>query len=49
MWSLEASNMPLEAYYDRNPELANLVKKVEGAFVKTKRRMIEIETETDIF
>ena len=39
MWSAEASNMLLEAYYDRNPKLVNLMKKVKGAFVKTKRRI----------
>ena len=39
MWFAEASNMLLEAYYDRNPKLVNLMKKVEGAFVKTKRRI----------
>ena len=39
MWSAEASNMLLEAYYDRNPKLVNLMKKVKGAFVQTKRRI----------
>ena len=32
-------NMLLEAYYDRNPKLVNLMKKVKGAFVQTKRRI----------